>query len=270
MNIETKLLRITPQSAAKFLENVHERQTGRNSENVIALYAKQMEAGQWDEGVMQSISIDSTGALLDGWHRLNAVVRSGVTLPFLVVRGVPPTAFGKYDAHMQRSLGFRMGLHKDRASELSYLVDLAKWPACSGRKINEEIELAQEAFGTTLEFFEMHAVKQKRRNVTVTPVRVACMLNVHRTRNAEMREQIIAAYSMLVAANFKDAPRVITSLHRRLTETGRERHLQFALAFKAFNPRRFEDVKLQINNVGEVIREAQHGPLKDLVGAIHE
>lgn len=58
----------------------------RNSNNrnlrgqVIASYARDMKSGAWVLNG-ETVKIASNGQLLDGQHRLNAVVESGQTVP---------------------------------------------------------------------------------------------------------------------------------------------------------------------------------------------
>ena len=49
----------------------------------------EMQDGKWRLNG-KTICFDSTGRLLNGQHRLSAVVRSGVTLTTVVVRGLDP------------------------------------------------------------------------------------------------------------------------------------------------------------------------------------
>lgn len=67
---------------------------------VVDFYAKQMAAGQWR---MNGQAIVFNGhRLLDGQHRLRAVVQAGASVQMLVVRGVPEDAFVTLDTGRKR------------------------------------------------------------------------------------------------------------------------------------------------------------------------
>jgi hydrogenase maturation factor len=92
MKIQVK--KITPKMAADMLEKhlnpVNQR---KQSQSVIESYARAMRAGQWVL-THQGIAIDTNGELVDGQHRLSAIVASGATVEMLVTTEIPTTANG--------------------------------------------------------------------------------------------------------------------------------------------------------------------------------
>lgn len=100
--------RITPAVATKLLEsNTHNRTL---SQSKVDAYAREMKKGLWDERNGETIKIADDGVILDGQHRLWAVVESGVTLEFLVVRDLPRSAFKTIDIGKLRSSGDIVGI----------------------------------------------------------------------------------------------------------------------------------------------------------------
>lgn len=80
-----KVERVTPEKAVKWLEaNTHNR---RPKDNKIDVYRAAMLRGEW-RLTGEAIKFAKDGTLLDGQNRLWAVVRSGVTIDVLVVRGL--------------------------------------------------------------------------------------------------------------------------------------------------------------------------------------
>jgi hypothetical protein len=61
------------------------------------------QRGEWDLNG-QTIKVSVDGALLDGQHRLEAVVHSGVTISSVVVRGLSPAARDTIDTGRRRRL----------------------------------------------------------------------------------------------------------------------------------------------------------------------
>ncbi len=83
--LTTQVINVTPMMAQNWLsQNPNNRSisVGRVTE-----YARDMEKGDWELNG-EPIVIDRNGALKDGQHRLAAVVKSGRTIPMLVVFGV--------------------------------------------------------------------------------------------------------------------------------------------------------------------------------------
>lgn len=95
---------------------IAERWLGKNVKNrnlkpgKLAQYTRDMAAGRW-QLTGEAIKFDTAGNLLDGQNRLNAVIASGATVPFFVVRGIDPSAQDVMDSGAPRSPGDALGLH---------------------------------------------------------------------------------------------------------------------------------------------------------------
>ena len=118
-----ELTTITPETAPEMLAHRDEHQ--RN----VRFYKVQIMAGLMKQGPTvwmlngDSIKFDKNGSLIDGQHRLEAVVLSGATIQSYVVRGLEPKSFSTLDAGIPRKLHDTFctsGL--DRASERASLV----------------------------------------------------------------------------------------------------------------------------------------------------
>lgn len=91
---------ITPQKAQYLLDN---RAPNRNiAKSHVAYLLAEMRAGSWALNG-ETIKIDTEGRLIDGQHRLAAVVEYGKPVRFLVVRNVPASAFASIDQGRIRS-----------------------------------------------------------------------------------------------------------------------------------------------------------------------
>lgn len=90
---------ITPQDAERLLQyNAGNRFIRKKR---VALYAKQMANGQW-RATGEALKFSSTGRLLDGQHRLHAVVLAGVPTQFLVIRDLDDEVFKVLDSGLAR------------------------------------------------------------------------------------------------------------------------------------------------------------------------
>lgn len=94
--------RVTPTMAQKFLET---SQGNRPiSSGVVKSYAATMENGDWKvNGV--PIVFDNGGHLVDGHHRLQALIEADRSIELTIVRGVEPDVFTTFDCGRHRNLG---------------------------------------------------------------------------------------------------------------------------------------------------------------------
>lgn len=84
--MKTKLEEITPEKAREYLKgNIHNRPIRQST---IEHYAREMKIGNWVT-THQGIAFDEDGSLLDGQHRLLAIIESGCTIPILVSTQIP-------------------------------------------------------------------------------------------------------------------------------------------------------------------------------------
>lgn len=72
---------------------------------ILRRYVDDMKAGLWRFEASDPIRFDINGQLIDGQHRLHAVIKSGVPNYFLVVRGVPTDVVHTLDTGKSRSPG---------------------------------------------------------------------------------------------------------------------------------------------------------------------
>lgn len=80
---------ISPNTAEVILK--YNNKKNRNiSMSKVSLYAKDMISGNWSADTIDSIAFDSKGILINGQHRLKAIVKSGQTINALVSFGVSP------------------------------------------------------------------------------------------------------------------------------------------------------------------------------------
>jgi len=98
--MDIKVEKITPAKAAKYLErNSNNRPLNRRRVRELAGI---MTARKWILNG-QGISFGTTGVLLDGQHRLAAVVLSKVTIEIMVCRNLPTHVFTTIDQQRKRT-----------------------------------------------------------------------------------------------------------------------------------------------------------------------
>jgi len=96
------LVPVTPAFARRLIElNAENQRTHRHS--LSDRYARDMATGRWIEKSGQTISVATNGRIINGQHRIHAVVKSGKTVHFDLNMGVDPDAIIVIDAGPGRS-----------------------------------------------------------------------------------------------------------------------------------------------------------------------
>ncbi|WP_234442739.1 hypothetical protein [Streptomyces sp. FxanaA7] len=91
---------VSPQLATQWLtRNTSNRPL---SKSTVQQLAGQIQRGEW-QLTHQGIAFDEDDVLIDGQHRLAAIVKAGVTVPLTVTHGVPRTAFTVMDTGRKRT-----------------------------------------------------------------------------------------------------------------------------------------------------------------------
>lgn len=99
---------VTPADAEKWLtKNTANRRIRRQQ---VERFARDMESGSWQENG-EGICFAADGTLINGQHRLSALVISGTSIPMLVVRGLPMQAQDTMDDGAKRTMGDTFGFH---------------------------------------------------------------------------------------------------------------------------------------------------------------
>lgn len=92
---------ITPAVAKELIQgNSHNRQI---RESVLLRYIYDMINGRWKQDTGETIKIAKTGRILDGQHRLHAVVKSNVPCYFYIATGLDEDVFDVIDTGKSRN-----------------------------------------------------------------------------------------------------------------------------------------------------------------------
>jgi hypothetical protein len=128
-NVET----VTPEYANVLLGNNDGNRKVRAK--IVAFYASEMELGRW-QLTHQGIAISENGRVLDGQHRLSAIVKSGVSVEMTVSRGCKDSSFEMMDVGLLRNVSDTVGVHRRTAGVINKIVAFAKNQNTAGSKIS--------------------------------------------------------------------------------------------------------------------------------------
>ncbi len=92
--VRSEIVTVTPTLAASYLGTM--RRNRNLSTRRVARFAAEMKAGRWTLNG-QAIIFDTDGRLIDGQHRLQALIHADVEVQMLVTRGVTQKAWDTLD-----------------------------------------------------------------------------------------------------------------------------------------------------------------------------
>lgn len=136
---------ITPEMAARWLEkNTHNRKLQTKN---IDQYAQDMRNGDW-QYTHQGICLAADGTIVDGQHRLHAIVRAGVPVEMLVTRNAPFTIQGVVDAGTVRNAEWSL--------RLGFGMDVGQSEVATARRIYNPFSNLKISNSELAHFFQQH------------------------------------------------------------------------------------------------------------------
>jgi hypothetical protein len=96
----TRIIRITPAVATSLLASQENNRA--LSPCRVERYANDMKNGNWRK-THEGIAFDSNDRLMDGQHRLHAIIKSGVTIDMMATYGIDETSFDVINTGGNRS-----------------------------------------------------------------------------------------------------------------------------------------------------------------------
>lgn len=140
--ITSNLEYITPDLASRYLMFNNGNRTIRK--RLVEKYASDMKSGKW-QITHQGIAFNIKGDLLDGQHRLSAIIQSGEAVPMMVSRGIDQEKITGYmvDQGTQRDASDILSLGRNEVSSIRTIYQLATAhrKTCSTAKIWEIHEI---------------------------------------------------------------------------------------------------------------------------------
>ncbi len=153
--MDLRIEMITPEMAEKYLQfNTSNRNLRKT---LVSQYARDMLNGNW-RLTHQGLAFNKAGTLLDGQHRLAAIVESGVAVRMVVARGVDTQHQLVMDDHAKRSAGDALTLVRGErvtASDVAIVraaIDLQTARRDKCRSTKEELNELLDLFRGPLDF----------------------------------------------------------------------------------------------------------------------
>lgn len=104
--MHSRIVRVTPEMARDMLEQRNAAGIHRLSKERVRRYEAEISNGEWSV-THQGIALDGpdwgTSRLIDGQHRLHAVLNTGRAVDFYVTFNAPASSYGKIDQNLVRT-----------------------------------------------------------------------------------------------------------------------------------------------------------------------
>jgi hypothetical protein len=210
--------KITPDQAKRYLSLNNNNRPLRTG--LVEQYAREMRDGNW-KLTHQGIAFNSDEILLDGQHRLAAIVQSGVAVQMLVARGVISRNQLVMDDHARRSAGDALSLvrrEKITGSDVSLMRAAVELSGRQKRMTKQELNDVLDIFRPALDFVAK-AMASNERGVASAPVKAAIALAWYYVNDLERLKTFC---DMLTGRILPENPgdRAAVSLREWLLRTG--------------------------------------------------
>lgn len=246
--MNTQIETIGPELAKTYLKNNTANRNVRRTH--VKWLAGMMSRGQW-KLTHQGIAFDLAGRLIDGQHRLMAIIEAGVPVELVVTRGVETSGFYVCDLAVGRTAADVTGMPREEVEVLAVLANLSRDADLGGKTGPDEITRLHAVFGDACG----QITKTTKRGTTRATVRAAFVL--------ALAEGFVVAstYQKLAVWDFDGLTPVMSALVKQLLERAsrggsEQRAQEFVRTLYALNPENENCGKIQIKNVRDHLNEA--------------
>lgn len=251
---EGYVVQITPSMAEEWLKmNSVGGHTNRKFRSTHAnTFAAEMRAGQW-RLTHQGIAFGTTGRLIDGQHRLTAVIESQTTQPMLVFINAPEDNFDNFDRGASRNLADI--LRKDAsltALATSIVRTCVSHGGVRGRKaMPAEVDKLLNLLAVDIEAMKA-ASTTHRKSRTLAPIRAAWCVHHHFATPDEQKllKQQWRAFADYEPKKMDDSTEAGEKcLARREQASAHLDSEGVAIGWLMFNPQRRDLLRIVIHNL---------------------
>lgn len=227
MSIKTEQRLITPELASELLNHNDANRPLRAGR--VEFIAQAIKRGEW-KVTHQPIAISPSGRVLDGQHRLWAIVESGIACEMLVATDVPENTFDCIDLGTKRSITDILGGDK-RVNDtcMVFLRTIIK----PGNSVATPQSLRPyiEAYGPTVERLLSRAVV-KSKGLNNSAIRAAVVLRM--TQSDEQEKYCLAQYPAFLLRDYPKLSPMVQAFLRQIDGSARIGNHQWELAARAW------------------------------------
>jgi hypothetical protein len=221
-NIVTQLKVITPKEAQDILSssNVDNRNIRLNYVNMLA---NLIDADEWVV-THQGIAFDKDGRLVDGQHRLLAIVKSGKSTPIFVTKNLDKKTYAYIDTGNVRS---QTDIYKINHTLSAFITTIKHFNSDKDCKFNSK-EMANI-------IFKIGPIHEKlvgpNKTRTFTSGSSLAALFYHYCRTYDSKQYLESLFQNLKSLNYAELPKIGNAFHKSLAkrQTSRIHHYTLLL-----------------------------------------
>lgn len=208
-----------------------------------AQIASRIKQGVW-QTTHQGIAFSDKGRLLDGQHRLSAIIMSGIPIKIEVTRGLDEETFKVIDDGARRSSADLSGLSKAQAEVCRAA---AIFTFGSRHFSGDDIRAVYECgFGEVFDWLQ-EGITSKRRVFGSATVRCAAVVMIMNGHNRYYIKEIL---NNLILQNYDKLPKIALQFSKQVNTTSiniNDKYDLFARAIKVFNIENASLARLSLN-----------------------
>lgn len=255
-----EIIEVTPEMAGKwFGKNEGNRKL---REGRAASLARAMVDGKWVL-THQAVALSKKGRLLDGQHRLRAVMLANKPALMVIAFDVPDEAFRAMDAGLPRKMYERLRSDPRHTTLCSTLFRLLQ----SNRVPQEyETQLMVETFGPAMVKLDQ-VPRPKKSVIAAAPYEAAITLRMSEAlldKDDDAANRINWKLERLRRGDIVEAPPMIQSFYRQAAEGVKNSEIgvapttdRFVRAWVAFDPEKEATTRLQVTDHTTALLEAK-------------
>lgn len=230
---------ITPEKAETML--AHARNPRPLNQRHVEDFVRHMENGTF-ELTHQGIALCANGWLVDGQHRLAAIVKTGREVKMCVARGLSARAIVMTDRGNRRKNSVVLNC----APRISEVITLAAFVSTGLAKPMEHHLVAMKPVLEEDAQLLLEACPTSRRGLTTAPVRLGAVLNM-----AHHPDWVCAQYKALALLDFAQQCSAVKWFSARMISDRKITSFQtLVYAFRAFNHDNREVKSMTVKNPG--------------------
>jgi len=206
--MKTEVICISPEMAKTILQkNSHNRKVRKR---YVTTLANAMKRGEWLL-THQGIAVSDKGRLIDGQHRLLAIIESGVKVEMAMFTKVPDESFKVLDRGAKRSLADATGLAKNVAETLRVACSIASG---DGHVTPQQVEEMYIDIGHIPEQLVQYC-GQKVRYFSTAGGKLAAVLAI---MDGAQQERVFASYMRLVHQRYEEMTTAEMAISRQVAK----------------------------------------------------
>ena len=241
MNPQVQL--VTPEMAKEYLTKNTDNRNKRGW--WVSGLAGQIKRGEWIP-THQGVGITESGRLIDGQHRLEAIIEANIPVEMMVTTGVRDDAYKVLDNGIKRTLADLTGINTKTAEVCRVLSRFIY----SGNS-NTSAEQCLQVYNTGVGEVSDNLIEYCGKNIKVyssAMVRTAAICLILDGYNQQYIKEL---YSNLCNQKFNDLPNIAHAFIRQVTDgraLSNDKNDLLARSLKVFNPEFADVTRLQISD----------------------